>query len=186
MKRRTLTIAALVACFVLVRLVMRQGDPAAVPVQEPRADDALAAQAEHDRADTSVAPQVPNPDDAIEIAGDTAASGSGDSGAGAWTDDPAMTRLHAELLGMRVAARDSFLRLTIRDAKFPCETVNSASALPDRPLWRVSCAGAHHYMIRIGDIRDIHVDPILWDSVTPAAGPFDRTLELVPPPEPQQ
>lgn len=182
MKRWTLTTVVLVACFMLVRLIVRHGHPAEEQARdEPASGGALSAPVIPDRGDARAAPVEADPAEAA--AADAAASSAPDGGTDARPDDPAMTRLHAELLGMRAPTRDALLRVAIRDAQFPCETVNSASALPDLPLWRVSCAGAHFYLVRIDELQDMHVEPILWDAIVP---PGVRTLEIVPAPEREQ
>src|SRR5690606_1413241 len=97
----------------------------------------------------------------------------------------AATGMHAALLRMPESGRNALLRLAVTDARFPCDTVNSASTPADLPLWRVSCAGAHFYMVTIDELQDFHVEPVQWDAPGPPPSLIERrTLEIVPAPAP--
>jgi hypothetical protein len=179
MKRRVLavTVCAAVLGFALVLVMALRGEPGAVRLparDEPRSSNVIDEGAAGRGADRGQGAPAER--------GEVAAAPADPAAEPA---DRAAAGIHAELLAMTPASRSALLRIAVRDANFPCGTVNTASALPELRLWRVSCAGAHFYMVSVDELQDFHVEPIRWDAPEPAF-PGLRNLELVPAPEPNR
>jgi hypothetical protein len=87
--------------------------------------------------------------------------------------------LRRELLEMPETPRDHIFWLTIRDAGFQCDEVESSQPIGgDGIAWRARCGGALVYWVHVDDLGSISVDPALYrDGVGPIAVPIERMPE---------
>lgn len=80
-----------------------------------------------------------------------------------------------ELLGMSEAHRNHIFWLTLRDAGFQCDELESSQLLGgDARAWRAYCGGALVYWVNVDDLGDISVE------LAPYGVPTVRPIELVP------
>jgi hypothetical protein len=87
--------------------------------------------------------------------------------------------LRRELLEMLEAPRNHIFWLTIRDAGFQCDEVESSQPLGgDAMAWRARCGGALVYWVNVDDLGGISADPALYrDGVGPLAVPIEPAPE---------
>jgi hypothetical protein len=84
-----------------------------------------------------------------------------------------------ELLNMSETPRNHIFWLTIRDAGFQCDEVESSQPLgADARAWRARCEGALVYWVNVDDLGAISADPAIYrDGIGPQAIPLERVQE---------
>lgn len=60
--------------------------------------------------------------------------------------------------------RNQLFRLAIRDGGFRCDDVSSTSMGDDYRVWRASCGTAGRYLVIVGDLEQLEVQPMPWED----------------------